>query len=89
MTRRVAPVVLLSLAALGAAGVSFAAFGGTTANSGNSFAARSDWLAPSAGSSVIIRQNGGVAGYVKQSSSYYVYANVSDRGNPASGTTSV
>lgn len=90
VTRRVVLVVLLSLAAIGAAvGVSFAAFGGPTANAGNSFAATNDFVAPNASASVIVRQNGGVAGYVKQGGSYYVYATVSDTGNPASGTASV
>jgi hypothetical protein len=88
--RRLLFAAMLALAALGAAvGVSFAAFSATTANSGNSFSARPDFVPPNATSSVIVRQGGGVAGYVRQGGSYYVYANVSDTGNPASGTASV
>lgn len=48
-----------------------------------------DWTAPSASASVIDQQESRVAGYVRSSVAYYVYANVSDSGNPASGIASV
>ena len=46
--------------------------------------------APSASASVIAKPQGGTAGYVTlESATYYVYANVADSGNPASGIASV
>jgi hypothetical protein len=87
---RIALTTLLVLAVLSSVvGVAFAAFSSTTTNPTSSFAAANDWTPPSASSSVIVRQNGGVAGYVKQGGNYHVYANVSDTGNPASGTATV
>lgn len=81
-------VVGIGIAAVGAGAV-LAAFSATTSNSGNSFSAAPDFVPPSASASVIVRQNGGVAGYIRQGGSYYVYANASDTGNPASGIASV
>jgi hypothetical protein len=51
--------------------------------------AAADWVAPSASTSTIAKTQGGVAGYVKKGGTYYVYANVADSGNPASGIASV
>lgn len=49
-----------------------------------------DWTAPSAEASVIAPTSGGTPGYLKTAKpTYYVYAKVSDSGNPASGITSV
>jgi hypothetical protein len=85
--------LLVALAALSVAvtagGVSYAAFSGTTSNSGNSFSAATDFVAPSASVSVIMRNGATVPGVVGLNSSYHVYANVSDTGNPASGVSSV
>jgi len=82
----------LSLAALAACvlavGFSAASFTDTSQNP-QTISADADFLAPSASASVIAKTQGGVAGYVKKSGTYYVYANVSDSGNPASGIASV
>jgi hypothetical protein len=83
--------VLLALAALLAStgGSTFAAFRSTTSSSANSFAAAADYRAPSVSTTVIAKTSGYDAGYVKQGGTYYVYANVSDTGNPASGISTV
>jgi hypothetical protein len=86
--RRVLSVVTILLFA-GAA--TFALFTKTSANSGNTYASASDYRAPTVDRSVI-QPNGGnnaSAGYVKQNQSYFVYANVTDTGSPASGISSV
>jgi hypothetical protein len=50
--------------------------------------AATDFLPPSA-TSAIAKTQGGAAGYIKKSGTYYVYANVVDSGNPVSGIASV
>jgi hypothetical protein len=67
----------------------FAAFSGTTSNGSNSFTAKPDWVAPTASAVVIAKTAGGTTGFLKQGGTYNVYANVSDTGSPASGTSSV
>jgi hypothetical protein len=57
-------------------------------NPGNTFSAKADWQAPALGTSVIAKSAGGTPGYVHQGGDYYLYANVTDGGNPASGTAS-
>jgi len=82
----------LSLVALAACvltvGISGASFTDTTQNP-QTISADADFLPPTASASVIGKTQGGVPGYVKKSGTYYVYANVSDSGNPASGIASV
>ncbi len=65
--------------------------GGFTDSTQNSISASAaaDWVAPSAEASAIAKTQGGVAGYIKKSGTYYVYAKVADSGNPASGVASV
>lgn len=49
-----------------------------------------DWTGPVAEAGIIAPTSGGTPGYLKSSKpSYYVYAKVSDSGNPASGIASV
>lgn len=48
-----------------------------------------DVTPPSVSSAVIAKNTGGVAGFVRQNGQYYVYANVSDQGSPASGVGTV
>lgn len=78
-------------AALAAAGVgiSGASFTSSSSNPGDAFAAAPDWTAPTASASVIGKSSGGTPGFVRAGGSYFVYANVSDTGNPASGTSTV
>jgi hypothetical protein len=82
----------LSLAALAACalavGLSAASFTETSQNP-QTVSAVADFLAPTASASVIAKSQGGVDGYVKKGGTYYIYANVSDSGNPASGIASV
>ncbi len=70
-------------------GATYAAFSGTTTNAGNSFSAAADWAAPTASASVIAKTTGYLAGFIRQGGTYYVYANVADSGNPASGIATV
>jgi hypothetical protein len=84
---------LLAVAALvlvlAAAGTTYAAFTSVTDNPNNSVSAAPDFVAPTADRTIVERTAGGSAGYIKQGSAYYVYANVTDSGSPASGTASV
>lgn len=67
-----------------------AAFAASTANSGNSFAARPDFVAPTASATVVSKYPAGyLTGSVRPSAAYRVYAQVTDTGNPASGVASV
>lgn len=72
-----------------ATGTVLALYTGNAASNGNELVAASDWVAPTASSSVIAKSQGGVPGYIKQGGAYLVYANVSDSGAPASGVSSV
>lgn len=84
--------VALSLAVLSACaltvGLSTASFTDTSQNP-QTVSAVADFVAPSAVTSAIVKSQGGVPGYVKKGGSYYVYADVADSGNPASGVASV
>jgi hypothetical protein len=64
-------------------------FTSTTSNGGNSFSAAPDWVRPAVSRTAIAKSTGGTPGFIKQGGSYYVYANVTDSGNPASGVASV
>jgi hypothetical protein len=64
-------------------------FTATAPNSGNSITAAADFRAPNASVSAIGKTAGGVVGQIKKGGTYYVYANVSDSGKPASGVSSV
>ena len=65
------------------------AFASTGSSPANSFAAATDFVAPSASASVVGKTAGGTPGFIKQGGTYFVYANVSDTGNPASGVSTV
>jgi hypothetical protein len=70
-------------------GITYGAFFATTSNSGNFLMADPDWTPPSASGSVIMRDGGNVPGYIRPGGQYYVYAAVTDSGNPPSGVASV
>ncbi len=74
---------------LGLAGGAWAAFSSTTANSGNSFSSAADWEPPTVVRTTIAKTPGYLAGKIKQAGSYFVYAQVTDGGNPASGVATV
>lgn len=82
-----APAGVTPLLDAGSVGASFVA---STANGGNSWAAKPDFVAPTASASVVSKFPAGyLTGAVKPSGTYRVYAQVTDTGNPASGTASV
>lgn len=64
-------------------------FSSAGADAGNSITAATDFRAPTASASVIGKTAGGLTGSIKKAGTYYVYANVSDTGNPASGIATV
>lgn len=64
-------------------------FTAKTPSSGNSITAATDFRAPTASASVIAKTAGGIVGQIKKGGTYYVYANATDTGNPASGVSTV
>lgn len=65
-----------------------AAFADDSVQATNVFGAAPDWVAPQVSSTTIAKKVGYLPGSIKQGGSYYIYANVTDTGNPASGVTS-
>jgi hypothetical protein len=84
--------IALSLIALAACvlavGFSAASFTDTEQNP-QTVSAAADFLPPTVSVSAIGKSQGGLDGTIKPGGTYYVYANVSDSGNPASGIASV
>lgn len=70
-------------------GGTFATFTAETASPDNVVSAAPDFVAPTASASLIAKTTGSSTGFVKLNGAYYIYANVSDTGNPASGTATV
>lgn len=88
LTRTAVSLVALSACVL-AVSLSAASFTDSEQNP-QTVTAIADWTAPSAEASVIAPTSGGTPGYLKSAKpSYYVYAKVTDSGNPASGTAAV
>lgn len=86
MRRRTRLLVAVALVAgMPAAWASFT----STSSAANTMGTAADWVAPSVSSTVIAKQTGYLAGAIKQGGTYYVYANVADSGNPASGISTV
>ena len=85
-------LTVTSLVALAACaltvGFSAASFTDSTQNP-QTLSAAADFLAPTVSASTIGKSQGGLDGTIRPGGTYYVYANVSDSGNPASGTASV
>ncbi|HEX6687084.1 MAG TPA: hypothetical protein VF085_00290 [Solirubrobacterales bacterium] len=87
--RATAALVLLALAAgVSAVGFSAASFTDTTQNP-QTVSAVADWLPPTVEASEIVKSQGGVVGNIKPEGAYYIYAKVTDSGNPPSGIASV
>jgi hypothetical protein len=80
--------LLLALAA-GAVGVTHAAFTRTTENPANVVTARPDWTPPTTSGAVVQKSEGGETGYLRTLGSFRAYAQVTDGGNPPSGTATV
>lgn len=76
--------VVLASSAIGTR-TALAAFADNTVQATSPFSAAPDWVAPLVGSTTIAKAIGYLAGSIKQGGAYYVYANVTDTGNPASG----
>jgi hypothetical protein len=70
-------------------GGTVSAYTGSVTTSSNTFAGAPDWTAPTVASAVVGRSTAYDTGLIAQGASYYVYANVGDTGNPASGIASV
>lgn len=64
-------------------------FTAATSNTGNSVTAVADWTAPAVGATTIQKSQGGLTDTIRQGGTFYVYANVSDGGNPPIGISSV
>ena len=60
-------------------------FADNTVQAGSPFGAAPDWVAPLVGTTTIAKTLGYLPGSIKQAGTYFVYANVTDSGNPASG----
>ncbi len=95
MSRRAPQLAALVALALGfagslAGGALWGAFSSrAAANAGDSIAAAPDFAPPHATATTIAMKEGGPAGAVRRGSDYYVYAEVVDSGNPASGVAAV
>lgn len=91
--RRLRRVLCVALAATALAavfaGVVWASFTGKTATGSSTITAAPDFVAPSSSATVVAKSAGGVVGAIKKGGTFYVYANVTDSGNPASGVSSV
>lgn len=83
------PLALAATGLIVSVGSTAAAFRSPTENPGNSVTAAADFRAPTVTVSAIGKSQGGATGFVKKAGTYFVYANVSDSGNPASGVESV
>jgi hypothetical protein len=83
--RAVVPLALLLV--VSSAGAAFAVWTKSAPVGSNSFSTKADWEAPSASESVTAKTVGYSPGYIKQGGTYYVYANIADGGNPASGVS--
>jgi hypothetical protein len=80
----------VALAALAVTvGSTAAAFRAPADSPGNSVTAAPDFRAPGVTASAIGKTQSGSTGFVKKGGTYFAYANVTDSGNPASGTASV
>jgi len=83
-------LALLALTSLLAGGGVWGAFTTKAASSAsNTITAATDFRAPSSSATTIAKTAGGLGGLIKKGGTYYVYANVADSGNPASGIASV
>ncbi len=83
-SRRLAALIVVGLLA-GMTGGTYAAFSSTTSNNGNSFGVKADYEAPTVVRSEIARTTATAGGRIKANVAYYVFAQITDGGNPASG----
>jgi hypothetical protein len=71
------------------AGSTWSAWTGTTSSAVGTMSAAPDSQAPAVDIAAVGKSGGGTTGFIRQGGSYYVYANVTDAGNPPSGTSTV
>jgi hypothetical protein len=81
---------LLVLGACVGASAAYAAWSATASTPSSTFTSKADWVAPVVSGVVIHKASAGAKqgyfnGYVKTSGTYFVYADVAESGNPASG----
>jgi len=77
---RLIPVPLL-LSGVPAAPAAFT----STSGASNSVSTDTDWTRPTIDRTIVAKTTGYLGGAVKQGGTYFVYANITDSGNPASG----
>jgi hypothetical protein len=65
------------------------AYAGSVTTASNAFTAAADFTAPVTVAAAVGRSTAYDTGFIKQGATYYVYANVSDTGNPSSGIATV
>jgi hypothetical protein len=82
--RWLAALIAIGLIA-GVTGGTVAAFSSTTSNSANSFGVKADYEGPPLVRSEIARTTATAGGRIKANVAYFVYAQITDGGNPASG----
>ena len=70
-------------------GGTYGAFGSQTQNPGDRVTAAPDWSPPAAARGVVQKGEGGETGFIRSAGSFRVFAQVTDGGNPPSGTASV
>jgi hypothetical protein len=87
--RLLAAVALTVALVASAVGVTHAAFTRTTQNPGNVLTAAPDWEPPSTSRAVVQKSEGGETGFLRTLGNFRAYAEVTDGGNPPSGTASV
>jgi hypothetical protein len=81
-------VALTAAGALGAVPV-WGAFAASATSVGNTITAAADFTAPESSLTEIAKSAGGTPAFLKKGGAYFVYANVADSGNPASGVATV
>jgi hypothetical protein len=87
--RAAASLLVLAATTSVAVGGTLSAYTDNDSTGASSFTATSDWAAPTIPSAVIGRSTAYDTGTIHQGATYYVYANVTDTGDPSSGIASV
>jgi hypothetical protein len=82
-------VIVLSTACSLTLGGTISAYTGSVATASNTFTAAADFTAPVTAAAAVGRSSAYETGFIKDGATYYVYAKVSDSGNPSSGIASV
>jgi hypothetical protein len=83
------PLALAASGLIVLVGSTAAAFRSPSESAGNLVTAAPDFRAPIVTAAAIGKAQGGTTGFVRSGGAYFVYANVSDGGNPPSGVAAV